>query len=276
MFQRVVVGELIQNLETPTDIIDQTNIQVTLDMLCLTLPPDVQNIINDYSKQGFRSTSFSSDFQPSIGSETTDASFNSEISEPLNHLSNAQKKSIMTLNEEIKWLLRDEICTALLDKEPVKKDTLAYVMSHVTEGVSRATKSCTQDSIKLNFVYPSTHSYEKFVEEFANLKLPYSGYKLCKEEDLYYLVKDQIDSSDSSTHVQSSVELSTYTVNNLSAHSSGFLNGVPEPNINEVFITSEDVASTDQNCKEHISQQSDVSSINDSAAGTDGATGTDK
>ncbi|CAG9828371.1 unnamed protein product [Diabrotica balteata] len=264
------LGELIQNLETPTDIIDQTNIQVTLDMLCLTLPPDVQNIINDYSKQGFRSTSFSSDFQASIGSETTDASFNSEISEPLNHLSDAQNKSIMTLNEEIKWLLRDEICTALLDKEPVKKDTLAYVMNHVTEGVSRATKSCTQDSIKLNFVYPSTHSYEKFVEEFANLKLPYSGYKLCKEEDLYYLVKDQIDSSDSSTHVQSSVELSTYTGNNLSAQSSGFLNGVPEPNINEVFITSEDVASTDQNCKEHISQQSDVSSINDSAAGTDG------
>lgn len=185
----------------------------------------------------------------------------SRVSEPLNNLSETQKKSMLTLSDEIKWLLCDEICTALLDKDPVTTDTLNYVMAHVNEGISRVTTSCVQDVIKLHFVYASPHSYEKFVEEFANLKLPYSGYKLCKQEDHYYLAKDSIETSvDSREHsgfMQSSLRHSNF------AHNlpNGFLNA----DSHEIYNTSDE-----HNFKEHISQQSDISSINESGPGTDG------
>ncbi|KAJ8966990.1 hypothetical protein NQ317_011191 [Molorchus minor] len=184
------LGELIQNLGSTTEYIDKSKLQVTLDMLCLTLPPEVQNIIADYSMQSLRTTSFCSEgFQPSVGSFVSDASFITGISEPLKYLTEMQKKSIMTLCDEIKWLLHDEICTSLLDIEPVASETLNSVMKHVNEG-SPIRSSCVLDIIDLNFVYSCAESHDKFIQEFSKLKLPYTGYKLCKEADLYYLAKD--------------------------------------------------------------------------------------
>ncbi|XP_056646993.1 KICSTOR complex protein SZT2-like isoform X1 [Diorhabda sublineata] len=266
------LGELIQHLEKPTKEIDRANLQVTLDMLCLTLPPDVQNIINNYSHQGLRTTSFSSDFQPSLVSEDTEVSFNTQISEPLNHLSETQKKSIFSLNEEIKWLLRDEICTALLDQDPVSTETLNYAMNHITEGVSRNANSCVQDVIKLNFVYATPQSHEKFVEEFANLKLPYSGYKLCKLEDLYYLAKDCMDltSNESNAFMRDSLDQNTFIPLQTENSSNGFLNNTSESTPNETFNSTEEVGNAEQNIKEQISQQTDISSLNESALGSDG------
>lgn len=75
----IVLGELIQNIETTLKSLDKSKLQVSLDMLCLTLPADVECMIADYSTQGLRSTSFCSDgFQPSISSTTSDTSYNSQ------------------------------------------------------------------------------------------------------------------------------------------------------------------------------------------------------
>lgn len=73
------LGELIEHLDPNTITIPKSKLQMSLDILCLTLPMAVQNVINDYSNKGLRTTSFCSDgFQPSIGSSVSEASFNSE------------------------------------------------------------------------------------------------------------------------------------------------------------------------------------------------------
>lgn len=72
------LGELIPALDSKVDNIDITNLQVTLDVLCLTLPVDVQNVINGYSAKGLRTTSFCSDgFQTSMSGSTSEISYNS-------------------------------------------------------------------------------------------------------------------------------------------------------------------------------------------------------
>lgn len=73
------LGELIEHIDPKTTTIPKSKLQMSLDILCLTLPMAVQNVINDYSSKGLRTTSFCSDgFQPSIGSSVSEASFNSE------------------------------------------------------------------------------------------------------------------------------------------------------------------------------------------------------
>lgn len=73
------LGELLQYLDSNPQSLQKSKLQISLDILCLTLPMNVQNVINDYSNIGLRTTSFCSDgFQPSIGSSISEASFNSE------------------------------------------------------------------------------------------------------------------------------------------------------------------------------------------------------
>ncbi|CAH1153732.1 unnamed protein product [Phaedon cochleariae] len=267
------LGELIQNLEKPTDFIEKSNLQVTLDMLCLTLPPDVQNIIIDYSNRGLRTTSFCSDgFQPSIASSVSDGSFISQVSEPLKYLSDGQKKSIISLSNEIKWLLRDEICTALLDVDPVTSDTLNYVMNHVAEG-SKVRTSCVLDVINLNFVFATPQSHEKFVQEFSNLKLPYSGYKLCKKNELYYLTKDPSDANlkDKENFIRALLDQNIVDDSRIGNLARRFQTDDFESNQNEQGVFSEYVAGNEEHIsRDQRSQQSEISSINGSVPGTDG------
>ncbi|KAJ3640250.1 hypothetical protein Zmor_003559 [Zophobas morio] len=180
------LGELTESIDT-TAVIDKKKVQVTLDIFCLTLPTEVQNVITEYSAQGLRTTSFSSDgFQPSIASTTSETSVLGEISEPLMNLPENQKNAIILLRDEIKWLLKDEIATALLDIDSVTMNTLDYIMRHVAESTTRF--SCIMDIINLNFVFGSGQSQAKFIEEFTKMKI--SNYKLVQEEELYYLAKD--------------------------------------------------------------------------------------
>nr|CAH7745694.1 unnamed protein product [Callosobruchus chinensis] len=259
------LGELIQNLEPSIQSLEKRNLHVTLDMLCLTLPSDVENIISDYSSNGLRSTSFCSDgFQPSISSNVSDGSFMPEISEPLKRLSENQLKSVLKIRDEIKWLLRDEICTALLDSEPVTMDTLNYVIAHVSDSTSFGA-SCALDRINLNFVYSTGQSYEKFLEEFQRLTVVYGRYRLCKEQDLFYLAKDpKIPNADFMRPEQESLGTNPSFLN----LDSRFRND-GEGSIKEIFTSVEDMATMDPNCQ-GSSQPSEISSMNESAVGTDG------
>ncbi|KAJ8923504.1 hypothetical protein NQ315_010082 [Exocentrus adspersus] len=253
------LGELIQNLDPPIEYLDKLKMQVTLDILCLTLPPDVQNIINDYSAQGMRTTSFCSDgFQPSIRSSISDGNI-TDFPEPLRHLSEVQKKSIIYLRDEIKWLLQDEICTALLDVEPVTVETLNFVMKHVVEGIRSHPSSCILENIDLNFVYASAQSHEKFVQEFTKLRLPYVDYVLFKETDFYYLAKSNLHSEEDKR-----------VPVNLTANQNGFISNKFDVSKQDINSKEEIVENTDD-CKQEVnSQQSDISSVNDSDGGTDG------
>lgn len=182
------LGEVIQNIESEIEVLDRTKLHISLDILCLTLPSKVQNVITEYSSKGLRTTSFCSDgFQPSIGSPDSETSF-TEIQDPetLVNLPDYQQKSIVRLRDEIKWLLKDEIATALLDVEPVTSSTLNTIVSHVSHSTGKP--SCDIDKINLNFVYNTAESYNNFVEEFS--KIVVSPYKLCKKEDYFYLVKE--------------------------------------------------------------------------------------
>ncbi|CAG9759252.1 unnamed protein product [Ceutorhynchus assimilis] len=184
------LGELIQTLEKPTEFLHKSKIQVTLDIFCLTLPPRVQNILHDYSQQGLRAISFCSDggYQRTV-STVSDVSINSDVPLPLRRLTDFQKQSVDKLSEEIKWLLEEEICTTLLDIEPVTANTIEYIIDHVKEG--HATRpSCKMDKIILNFVYTTPHSHEKFLKEFQQMPLPY-GFKLCTVQEYYYIAKDE-------------------------------------------------------------------------------------
>ncbi|XP_050313415.1 KICSTOR complex protein SZT2-like [Anthonomus grandis grandis] len=184
------LGELIQSLEKPTAFLIKSRIQVTFDIFCLTLPSRIQNVLNDYSQQGLRTTSFCSDggFQRTI-SNTSDLSGISEITLPLKSLTELQKQSVSTLCSEIKWLLEDEICTSLLDVDPITTDTLGYVIDHVISGDQARRASCKLSPIALSFVYTTEQSYTKFLEEFQRLNLPI-GYQLCKEQEYYYVAKE--------------------------------------------------------------------------------------
>ncbi|XP_018578793.1 KICSTOR complex protein SZT2 isoform X1 [Anoplophora glabripennis] len=257
------LGELIQSLDPSTEYLHKSKLQVTLDILCLTLPPDVQNIINDYSTQGMRTTSFCSDgFQPSIQSSISDTSITSDFPEPLKHLSDMQKRSIISLREEIKWLLQDEICTSLLDVESVTAETLGFVMKHVMEATPLRS-SCVLDIIDLNFVYASAQSHEKFVQEFSKLKLPYVDYVLCKEAELHYLVKNN-------SQILRDDKDKDFVTTDLNVNGTENVSNRVDPSADILIYSRENPNNKSVYKHEVNSQQSDISSVNGSERGTDG------
>lgn len=178
------------------------------------------------------------------------------IGEPLKNLSENQRKSVLLIQDEIKWLLRDEICTALLDVDTVNLDTLQYVMKHVSES-SSIHSTCLLDVVKLNFVYDANQSHEKFVEEFSTISLPYGGYKLCKIDGYYYLAKDSGDLA----AIKDGLSKSDQGLSSLSGNNQ-YDNEVKEYFRNEYY--------RELNFQGLSSQPSEISSMVESAAGTDG------
>jgi hypothetical protein len=243
------LGELTENIEAK-HYIDRKKMQVSLDIFCLTLPAEVQNVITEYSVQGLRTTSFSSDgFQPSISSTISETSVAGDVPEPSMTLPENQRNSIIVLRDEIKWLLKDEIATALLDIDSVKSNTLDYVMKHVAE--SKVRPSCIMDVIHLNFVFGSSQSHGKFIEEFAKMKIP--NYRLIQEEELYYLAKDA-----SFEHIKEKGDGFDYN---------------REMNKNQLNYSEHVLDIVDVICAKDLddmSQPSDMSSVSGSVLGTDG------
>lgn len=72
------LGEIIGTLKDTNEGFEKSKLQITLDILCLTLPVDVNNVVNDFSPKGLRTTSFCSDFQHSGTSPVSEKSFISE------------------------------------------------------------------------------------------------------------------------------------------------------------------------------------------------------
>lgn len=153
------------------------------------------------------------------------------------HLPDQQTEAIVSLKDEIKWLLVDEIITSMLDVRPVNIYTLNYVMKHVNDNAFTR-PSCLQNVIDLSFVYGCNKSFEKFIQEFSKLKLP--PYVLCKESDVYYLAKETKETNFINSDIHSRIEL--------------------ERTDDEIMHQSAEASS----------QLSDTSSLNGSPLGTDG------
>lgn len=63
---------------------------------------------------------------------------------------------------QIKWLLRDEIASAMLHMYPLTEQTLEMVAAHVES--SRQARNCICESISLNFVCGMEQSRDKFMQ----------------------------------------------------------------------------------------------------------------
>ncbi|XP_069157334.1 KICSTOR complex protein SZT2 isoform X2 [Procambarus clarkii] len=184
--------------------VDLSSVNVTLDVLCMTLPPALasktagESVASMMDSRSARTTSFCSMASPqqkrtrSI-SESTCASLSDmdesymEDEDQLGHLPNYQHQAIVSTVDEIKWLLRDEIASAMLQVYPLAEQTLNMVATHVES--SRQARNCISESIPLNFVCGMEQSRDKFMQEFGRLSV--SGHHLKQEGSLYYVVQDK-------------------------------------------------------------------------------------
>ncbi|KAM5148148.1 LOW QUALITY PROTEIN: KICSTOR complex protein SZT2 [Mantella aurantiaca] len=88
-----------------------------------------------------------------------------------------------TPHPSIRWLLEDELVSALRHSRVIGRSVLRKVLSHVCESEGRA--HCSRELVQLQFVFGPENSLQKFKEEFRRLSL--SGYQLNGEDDYYYV-----------------------------------------------------------------------------------------
>lgn len=145
-----------------------------------------------------------------------------------------------------------------MDIEPVTTETLEFVMKHVFNSTTRP--SCKLDIIHLHFVYGSSQSYEKFVQEFSKIVIP--NYKLLKQDEIYYLAKHR----DSINNEKKYCLMSLSGLDKLS-------NEIRAKDTSDIHsVDSFDVKVDNMNDSDLVLSQSDISSINDSMIGTEGGT----
>ncbi|XP_071800440.1 KICSTOR complex protein SZT2-like isoform X4 [Asterias amurensis] len=204
------LGHLIDCLESPPDEeIDPADLSVTLDLICLTLPSELDNdeeeIDDDYAARR-REVSMTESSPPQSPDLHEDSPFtstsNGEISgldemdngccEILGSLPEEQINAIHKTEDEIKWLLKDEMASAMHHIFPVTVETLYMVAQHVRDSFHDK-PSCKATEIPLQFVFGPEQSLAKFTEDLKKLDIP--GYELNKVGHYYHLMYDQ-------THVE--------------------------------------------------------------------------
>ncbi|XP_074640655.1 KICSTOR complex protein SZT2-like [Tubulanus polymorphus] len=196
--------------------LDLSNSQVTLDIFCLTLhTSNVDNASNRRRSEFRRLTSYDAGSPTHSDIEeresclaSTDAAFSLNHMGQVDRLKNLpsfQHQSVIDCIEQIKWLLSDEIASAMHYIMPVNTDMLEFVARHVID--SKDWANCTHEDVSLQFVFGPDHSLAKFVEEFERMDL--TNYTLCKEGVYYYLQKTR-KHTNSTIHrtIQSLAELS--------------------------------------------------------------------
>ncbi|XP_022100207.1 KICSTOR complex protein SZT2-like isoform X2 [Acanthaster planci] len=222
------LGHLIDCLESPPEEeIDPADLSVTLDLICLTLPSELDEAQADTDEvfaDRRREVSTTESTPPqspqpqcnspsllSLGRGRELSEFDEEVdshgldSEGLGSLPEPQIMAIKKTKEEIKWLLEDEIASAKHHIFPVTVETLDMVAQHVR--VSYPSKpSCKAAEIPLQFVFGPEQSLAQFTEELERTDIP--GCELCKVGHYYHLMYDQthIDNTMRNQAIQSALE----------------------------------------------------------------------
>ncbi|XP_032678990.1 KICSTOR complex protein SZT2-like [Odontomachus brunneus] len=168
------------------------DLKITLDIICLNLPKEVLEVsLERYPS--LRATSYCSaspfgSVRTDSGSSPTANAKTEPMQERMPNLPLYQHTAIISLKDEIEWLLRDETVTALLDDQKPSLDTLRFIAHHVSDSTGRS--SCSMDKVPLHFVFSSESSTPKFLHELKKLHI--DKYCICHEEktDLFYFIKE--------------------------------------------------------------------------------------
>ncbi|PKU46462.1 protein szt2 [Limosa lapponica baueri] len=209
------LGEVLGCLESCQGLntIDLGDLCVTLDIFVLTLPLEIEVVNTDilhnrctsessvsFTRSPGQPSSFRSDEDimhnlerlPSTGDErygTADDDWLILLLLSLRHpaLSNlpgVHRQAIEATMNEIRWLLDDEIVSALRHSQVISTSILHRVATHIYN--SKGRPSCHSEVVLLQFVFGPEHSLEKFKEEFRRMALP--GYMLNAEGSDYHYI----------------------------------------------------------------------------------------
>ncbi|XP_051789206.1 KICSTOR complex protein SZT2 isoform X2 [Erpetoichthys calabaricus] len=195
------LGEVITCLENAESIqsVDLNDLSVTLDIFVLTLPLEIEMISADTHHKRYTSESSvslnRSPAQPSsylsdeelmqnmdrLPSEGEDRVIGGD---PFSKLPIPHKQAVLATMDEIRWVLEDEIVSAMRHLRVINKLILQKVADHVYNSQER--ENCRFEVIPLQFVFGPDQSLAKFKEEFSRMSL--SGYLLNEESDSFYYV----------------------------------------------------------------------------------------
>uniref|UniRef100_A0A8C2TAU1 SZT2 subunit of KICSTOR complex n=1 Tax=Coturnix japonica TaxID=93934 RepID=A0A8C2TAU1_COTJA len=156
------LGEVLGCLESCQGLttIDLGDLCVTLDIFVLTLPLEIE-------QDGLRSPSCAETGHPA-----------------LSNLPGVHRQAIEATMNEIRWLLDDEIVSALRHSQVINTSILHRVATHIYN--SKGRPSCHSEVVLLQFVFGPEHSLEKFKEEFRRMALP--GYVINAEGSDYHYI----------------------------------------------------------------------------------------
>ncbi|KAM8930112.1 KICSTOR complex protein SZT2 [Pelodytes ibericus] len=190
------LGEVIGCLENcdAMESLALGDLSVMLDMYVLTLPLEIEGVNSDSQHTRYTSessVSFTrSPAQPSSYRSDEDLPpalerFPSNVEQrysALSRLPAEHRQAIELTMSEIRWLLEDELVSALRHSHIITRSVLQKVLSHVCESEGRP--HCHRELIQLQFVFGPEQSLQKFKEEFRRLSL--TGYQLNEEEEDYF------------------------------------------------------------------------------------------
>ncbi|XP_073726759.1 KICSTOR complex protein SZT2 [Misgurnus anguillicaudatus] len=194
------LGEVISCLENAENLqsVDLNELSVTLDIFVLTLPLEIEAMPPDFCHNRYTSESSvslnRSPGQPS--SYRSDEELMGDLDglrgvgvegmsgDPLSKLPVPHKMAVLATMDEIRWLLEDEIVSALRHSSVINSSTLQKVSDHVCRSSGRP--QCYSEVVPLQFVFGPEQSLEKFQEEFKRLSIP--GYLLNAEQDNFHYV----------------------------------------------------------------------------------------
>ncbi|XP_067370627.1 KICSTOR complex protein SZT2 isoform X3 [Channa argus] len=191
------LGEIISCLENAEALqtVDLNELSITLDIFVLTLPLEIE-VMGDFHHNRYTSESSvslnRSPGQPSSyrSDEELMAAYDSlsgpgvdgVSGDPLAKLPLPHKLAIQATMDEIRWLLEDEIVSALRHSRVISSAMLQKVAEHVMRSIGRT--HCHTEDVPLQFVFGPEQSLEKFKEEFR--RISFSGYVLNGEQDRFY------------------------------------------------------------------------------------------
>ncbi|XP_068095547.1 KICSTOR complex protein SZT2 isoform X3 [Hyperolius riggenbachi] len=192
------LGQVIGCLENSESLqsISLVDLSVMLDIYVLTLPLEIEGVSEE--SQHTRYTSESSISFPRSPAQPSSYRSDDEIPptlerfpsnveqrfSALSRLPAEHKQAIEITMSEIRWLLEDELVSALRHSRVINPSILLKVVTHVCESEGRP--HCLRELVQLQFVFGPENSLQKFKEEFRRLSL--SGYQLNEEEEDYYYV----------------------------------------------------------------------------------------
>ncbi|TVK90578.1 KICSTOR complex protein SZT2 [Bagarius yarrelli] len=201
------LGELISCLDNAESLqsIDLNELSVTLDVFVLTLPLEIEVMstgINHIRYTSESSVSMNrSPGQPSSYRSDEELMENLDslrgvgmdgmTGDPLSKLPVPHKQAVLATMDEIRWLLEDEIVSALRHSSVVDCSTLQKVADHVFRSSGRP--GCHHELVPLQFVFGPEQSLEKFKEEFRRFSFP--GYLLnAEKQNFYYISQSRLHS----------------------------------------------------------------------------------